>query len=392
LLYYCHRNYEIKTGQHTVTGQGANYKITTDETCTTNGTISTIVIPDNETTRLIGSISYFAAMTNWSGKLYLNNERIKTNFNPTGKIIESDVGTVVVSKHKKNCELRNLAIIRVHGIPMYSQYISHNSLITVDLKGSYDCLLSSRDALIRSKRNEVYDIINSVVMGRPMRREEVVKHYAGNLLAGATFKSEGDCMVVGAPDDPSEEYVKPRERSDTPYKLTIKSNDSLPGEDEFGKYDFYFKTVMNGNIPDYYVPGTFGRYAKTLIEAWANALQKIHEVFEIHDAFSIGFVFDDECIAQHQVLASGRNVYFINPAKISFSKKETIQFANRFKINGDSLKGNRNGVREELVSIATHEVCHRLSGPWHNEEYSTALTNMIAKVLLNYKEIMKVVS
>ena len=63
--------------------------------------------------------------------------------------------------------------------------------------------------------------------------------------------------------------------------------------------EFICKQCAGMETPAYYLPGDqFSAYAKGLVKAWAMTLKRLYELHDLEGAFSIGFIFDEDCRAE----------------------------------------------------------------------------------------------
>ena len=63
--------------------------------------------------------------------------------------------------------------------------------------------------------------------------------------------------------------------------------------------EFICKQCAGMQTPSYLLPGDqFSSYAKRLVKAWAMTLKRLYELHDLEGAFSIGFIFDEDCRAE----------------------------------------------------------------------------------------------
>lgn len=389
LIYFCHDNYTIETGNIVVSGIGGNYSIKTDDQAYFDGTRSTITIRGTEESCFVEEIKKFASFCNWNGKFVLNGVELNTDLKQSGRFVESEIGMISVEKNANNC-FSGLSIVRVHGIPMFIQRMPCRDLMIVELSGSYGYLQSSRDCLSYPNSVKYNEFVSNLINGRPLENKEFSIHFKGRQVCAALKSSDNIKLKIVD----GEMVVSDGNNTCTVDLNKINRCESVHQQEEQEEYesefDFYIKSIYDKKaIPDYYFPMSFSRYSKTLIKAWVNIIKKIYEINEISDPFSVGFIFNDDVEAQF-VCADGKQSYLINPVSVSKMLDGDIpQFFNRFGINGNSLKNNKHGAAEKLISVAVHEVCHKISTLWHNEEYSNCLTDMINTTLLHHDELLK---
>lgn len=403
VLYFCHRSYQIHTGDLLVQGSGAGYDLNESVPDALSGTSSTIVLDCDLTTRLCKTVEKFASYAQWDGSITLNGGQLACNLRKGSPRREFEWGTVYTNKSDKN-----RVVVRVGGIPMFSAYTSFDRMVVVELKGaSVDVLTSNRDSLVWRFQDQFDKFLMDLVVNRSKAlksQNPTYQHFSGakfktskenperkssgvsaRELVGAkqnvsvaAFMGSGSSTgsggfggiavsgerlgVVGSVDDYANESIATASSSPT---STISE-------------EFVLKNETTLKIPDYFQPDSdqFGSYAKKLARMWGRLIVELHRLFETEAEFGIGFVLSDDCEAQYEKTKEFGVVYYLNPAvvveQVSSASKSLKK---RFQLT----------ERDRLLSIAVHEFVHGLGYGSHDEAYAGKLTDVFAKVMKERK-------
>lgn len=384
ILYFIHRSYEIKTGEFVVTGSGAGYNIDAGEYY--SGTSSRIVIesldPQDLVDELKSNLRTFAGYTQWSGELYLNDERLSTDLYKGS--FRRDLGFAKVYTNK-SCQDR--VIVRINGTPMFYDYIDFNRCVIVELTGtSADVLTSNRDGLSREYRNQLNAFLTDLAVNKSsaLRKRGLVKYqlYGGKRITHTVvrptdFNPKLD-IICALEQVAKESFKGPTTRSqllsagsanDVRETIHRTFNSTISEE-------FIVKNETDLTVPSYYLPNSpnFSDYSRKLAKIWGRLLLELHRLFEHEADFAIGFIFDDDqdnqIEAQFEVGPYG-TVYYLNPAKVV---KQSSSISKSFKKRFQLVERNR------LLMIALHEFLHGFGYASHNEAYANQLTDFAWKV------------
>ena len=129
---------------------------------------------------------------------------------------------------------------------------------------------------------------------------------------------------------------------------------------------FTIRNETGMKIDRSYLPETFGKRSKRLLEEWTKAVVKVHSALGLSDEFSVGFVFSEDATALYE-RRSGNKIYYINP--VSVEKCGTFRTMRSKKLD-----------KNDLVAYATHEILHGIGYLYHDEDFAAALTYAMAKV------------
>lgn len=390
LLYYTHVSYHIHTGLTEVKGTGAEYTVTKSDRTKDefDGTKSTIIIEGDQVEQLNEQVEQFAAMAQWKGSLTLNGKSLTCDLKKGAR--RRDLGWAVVYS---NHSFANTCIVRINGQPMFTMFTRFKGCIVVELVGkAKDTLTSNRDGLLHKYHSELSDLLTAVAVDkRSALREQkaAYKRYEGERLKNEAKKPKkaeqtlGDlvdvaellAMVpVGKRSSTVDVPLTAKEQSARGIMIKTESAEDVP--DVRLGHEFIVKNTTGMVTPNYYTPGDeFSNYSKNLLRAWVACLLKLYQIHDISGDFSVGFVFDEENIAEHETGIYGK-VYYINPARVVCQKD---------KPQCRSFKARYAGAwssRFDIIASAAHEFVHGAFGlAEHDEDYSSKLTEVMGKVL-----------
>jgi hypothetical protein len=295
-----------------------------------------------------------------------------------------------------------MMVVRIGGIPMFTEYVSHNRMVVVELGGTSDeVMTSNRDGLVSPFSGELSSFVTELAVDKKSALKSRGPRYvrfAGDRLSHCKVAdnvvnvadlvrdtpvaspdaddslelSEGVTIGVGTASPPSSsERVVARGVHAAAYS----GASPAPAERvvTLGT-EFILKNETDLVIPAYYRPDTseFSTYSRKLIRIWGRLMLEMHRCFDVEAEFAVGFVFDDGGTeAEHEEGNYGK-VYYISPAKVveqnyTYSKS----FSKRFKLT----------ERNRLIALALHEFVHGIGYSWHDERYAGKLTDLMGKVM-----------
>lgn len=412
VLYFCHEWYKILTGKLVVEGSGAGYNLT-EGSEEVSGTSSTIRMTGDYTEKLVKAVKRFAAFSQWDGTITLNGTELSCKLRKGSPRREFEWGTVYTNK-----TFKNVVIVRVNGIPMFANWTEFDRTVIIELKGaSVDTLTSNRDSLVWRFRGEFDRFLNDLITNKSRAlkaQNPTYTHYDGAKYKASKESPERNAAKVNARSIvgdiggtlPAVAAFAAGTGSTGGAGGTLSGTvlveqgriGVLAGEEarEFGETlgevleqgevapasviseEFVLKNETTLKIPDYYQPDSdqFGTYSKKLARVWGRLVLELHRMLGLETEFAIGFVFSDDCEAQHEKTDKFGTVYYLNPALIVEQKSsQSKSFKKRFALT----------ERDRLLSIAVHEVVHGLGYESHNEEYAGKLTGVFARVLKERK-------
>lgn len=397
ILYFCHKQYRITSGTLVVEGSGAGYNLT-EQAVPYEGTTSEVWLAGDQVERLEAVFKRFAVFAQWSGTFTVNGEVLECGLRKGSPRRTYDWGTIYTNK-----TFENRVIVRIGGIPMFTEYTGLDRTVIIELSGTSAAVLTAnRDGLVAQYRDAYQTFLSDLQVNKSRALKAETPRYQH--FSGAKFAHREGAVVaerVSARELVGEE--SPRERVGVALVNLTRSlgncgtvfsgsrvgvlaaatvTGSVAAEDASPplsvlQEEFILKNETTLQVPDYYRPDTaaFGTYGRKLARIWGRLVLELHRLLKLEAEFSIGFVFSDDCEAQHELGWYGR-VYYINPATVvEQASSRSKSFKKRFALT----------ERDRLLAIAAHEVVHGLGLGDHNEDYATKLTEVFAVVMKNRK-------
>lgn len=408
LLCFTHQSYYIRTGEFMVRGEGGQYDLA-EGLGVENGTTTQVSMTGDEVSSLTRAARKFAAYAQWDGEFFLNGEKLTCNLKKGSPRREFSWGTVYTNKSDKN-----LVIVRVNGIPMFTRYTDLDRCVIIEVKGkSVDVLTSNRDSLVWGYRREFDEFMTELVTNKSKAlkaQNPSYTHYSGakfkaskeipevkrsmtsaRELVGDNTARSGVAVsafsgVVGGSGSGvvvSGERVGVLTEQQAGTARTLEEAADLleglgvPRPVSVISEEFVLKNELTMKIPDYYQPDSpaFGTYSKKLARVWGRLLVELHRLFKLDAEFGIGFLFSDDNEAQYESGQFGV-MYYLNPAVVVEQKgTNSKSFKKRFLLT----------ERDRLLAIAVHEVVHGMGFSTHDESYSNRLTDVFAQVMKERK-------
>lgn len=410
ILYFCHESYQIGSGDHVVNGRGGDYELER-ATSRIRGTHSIVHINDTDVDELVKQFKRAIVMTQRPNISFtLNGERIVGNLHKGTRRRDLSWCTIYTNKR-----FENRLIVRAGGVPMFTSYIHANDKgVIIELKGASDTVLTSnRDGLQWRYRRQLEELVHLLTTNwRAAMRDDTPRytHYAGDQLTGArqtaarsvmedVLKSAYATVPQVRTEEPEEEVEPAQDTSEIDRDVTSSEapplvergvpdifEEDVPEETksrvrvELG-YDFVVKNTLGMIIPEHFLPESFSAYSRKLLKVWTALMLEIHDLFGVSDKFSVGFLFDDDHEAEHEVSDRFGRVYYISPALVvTNSRFNSRSLSKRWKF---SPMG-----RDFLLAAAAHEFTHR-SIQTHDELYANVLTTNMAVVMNNRSRFHK---
>lgn len=380
ILLLCHASYELWTNDVHVTGSGADYTLTKTEQ-PFHGTKLRVTMNGAEKERLDNAFAKFFALSNWKGTAVLNGTVISDRLHKGA--YRKDLGWAKVHTNKQG---EHTMVVRIgeHDIPMFTRPVSFKGMVVVTLQGkSSDFLTSNRDGLLYEFANQLDQFITEIAVNtKSAFRQKTIKRsrYDGYRLAGWA-KAE-------LPVAKEETTTAPEERQQQTVAALVKDFGGKTSSSELvesatqivqnaANMEFHIKSETDLEVPAYYTPENFSDYARVLVERWASILMEIALITNYTKPFSVGFCFCDDRVAEHD-----DGVLLINPATIKENKVGNRYLARAWAFTNES--------NWDLVSVAAHEWVHFMGHHDHSEDYSSALTELMGKLLMHRSRLGKV--
>jgi hypothetical protein len=372
LLYFAHASYTIRSGYLEVVGRGGEYEIREVDDYL-DGTCSTVVVNGCERDKLESFVWRFSHFGQWHGTILCNDTKYSPSMWKGSPRREFSFGTVYTNKLAKN-----LMVVRIGGIPMFIKYVSVDRCVVVELSGSsVDRLTSNRDDLLSEYSRELQGFVNELAVDKKSALKKRVESkktvFEGrsyyHLSAASLQALKTPSAALSSNSGTDEAPAGPKEA-----EVQGKAKERAEAEREFASQLSHRFVILNKtglNIPDHLMPNSnrFSAYSRKLATMWGKVMLQMHVLFDKTDAFSVGFVFDndEESAAVALYESDPSKVYYINPVKKNFKK--------RFKLTD----------RDSLIAYAAHEFTHGLGYCSHDEDYTCKFTEVVAKVLAHRK-------
>lgn len=374
LIYFCHDNYEIHTGNHKVTGRHGDYTITDNPYF--EGTKSIITMEGDESQAITNAFELLLALSQWSGKAILNGKHVTTNLHKGTPRREFDWGTLYSNKQGP----LNRLIVRINGIPMFSKWVDiDRCLIFESNKPSPEILLTSRDGLKSELDNQVMRLIQEIAIDKQsalQNRHPKYTHFYGPKLQ-ITIPKKATEQV----EELTTKIAAYSAAPELPTRETALSREEVAEQQHISLYNLIVKNNLGMTIPDYYKPGaSMSSYAAKLLEKWVKCLVGVHTILKFDKEFSIGWLFDEERIAECEESKEYGLVYYLNPAKIVKNQRSNSRsLTKRFALTPASTY--------ELISIAVHEYVHAEGITTHSEWFANRYTTCMGIVMANLPKL-----
>ncbi len=379
--YLAHQSYKIQTANLLVSGVGGSYDLTeTGEFL--SGVRSEVVVAGDYVGRLTRAAREFAAGAQWSGELRLNGEILETNLRK-GKP-RRDLGFGVVYTNRTH---PHTMVVRIGGIPMFTEYVAADRGVIVELKGkSNEVLTANRDGLVRPYSGQLSAFVTELAVDKRSAlksRDPDYRHYAGDRLRHCSQRAVDVRDLVAGPAADVPAAQPGCGGAPTPASVRVAAlapaRQAPPRPTASIGQEFLVKNETGLEIPRYFLPdtGEFSPYSRKLVRAWGRILLTLHRIFEHEAEFAIGFVFTADDEAQFEEGQYGK-VYFLNPVVLVEQKSSgSRSFRKRFRLT----------ERDRLIAIAAHEFIHGgLGFRHHDETFAARQTDVMAMVLKNRRK------
>ena len=376
LLVACHLHWSIRTGSLLAEGEGGEYELTSGLD-PLNGTTTTVLMDGVEVDRLVSMFERFATLTQWKGVLTVNGQALDTDFRKGSPRREHEWGKVYT-----NQQFSNLLVVRIGGQPMFTRSIGFKGCVLVELTGtSAQRLVSSRDRLQYRYNDELDSLLNELAVDTRSALKQQRAEY--KRFQGEKVKTEGKQPKAQPGLDVAAlvQTLSQQEASNQPQGAIRSVAVSRENRQVSIGPEFICKQCAGMETPAYYLPGDqFSTYARGLVKAWAMTLKRLYELHDLEGAFSIGFIFDEDCRAECEQSNEYGLVYYLSPAEIVKNQKfNSRSFKARFSSAWTS--------RFEIMSLAAHEFVHGAFGiGQHTEDYAAKLTDVMTVILTNIKD------
>lgn len=368
LLYFAQVSYTIRTGTLLVRGSGGEFTLERDLPYF-YGTSSEVVVR-GDSVALSKCFVGFCALAQRDVRVKVNEVEVSCQLKKGRFRRELTFGSVYTQKHD---DFHGI-LVRVDGVPMFSELHSYDRCVIVELKRDAQYLTSNRDGLIYAFRSELSEFMLelSTDKRKALKNQEPVKYQR---IEGRKLRY--DHVEMNEPELVEVSDLVCQEVSGSLLVVRADGRSELVGqifEVEQERNEFILKNESGLVVPEHFIPGEkFGAYAQKLSRTWEKLLLELYRLFKISGVFSTGFIFSEDVEGQHETGEFGR-VYYLNPAVIVGEK--TRSFKKRFLLT----------ERDRLLSIAVHEFVHgAMDCRYHNDVYAGHLTHAFALVMKERK-------
>ena len=387
VLYFCHRSYEIQTGDMLVSGSGAVYDISTVPYF--HRTRSKIVLNGLRKDKLQRAFMQFVSYGQWGGNLVWNGESHKADLRKGSPRRDLGFGMVYTNRaHKYRM------VVRMHGMPMFVEYTGLDRCVVVELTGkSSEVMTSNRDGMVNPFAHELSSFVTELSVDKrsALKRNKGPKYtqYRGTKLVNTSRLDVAAVVAIDAPSiHPNARTVSDGEEVQEP--VYHEDVDRGPGvhaaayTTSFGTPEprrrvvtlgtnFILKNETDLKVPAHFDPGSgeFSSHSVKLTRIWGRIMVEMHRLFDVGAEFSIGFIMSEDCAAEHESGTYG-DVYYLNPAVVVEQQNSTSKsFKKRWALTD----------RDDLIMAGLHEFVHGIGKRQHDELYACKLTDMAAKVM-----------
>jgi hypothetical protein len=404
-------------------GEGTQWSGTTEPSNGKHGTRITVLMPADRCTNIGNARNYIERCYLPKVKFTVQGEEQAADTAP-GELVHEIPGKAKIYKAKSNLPYIPYGVIwtRINGLYMYDQPAPQgvNDILLIELLGpSTQVLVSNREKISDvDLRNKIYDWTNRLaadvrsamtidkkvtpplIYPANVSADEVQVQRA-NVLYNMGDMSTNDKNLLSAEQSASimaqfsewtaGKKIGTKKAFDArPLKETVKASASLP---YFGSFDVE-RSILALTTPCKYVVAYYGDDKgdfqadhplrlenlsvenATLLRLWTELCRIVLVQLTFPQHFDTGFVISDNAAALHTKTANF-DALLINPQN----------FQNYTRIwNLNSEKDLR-----QIWSLVIHEATHFVNGlSFHNEVYTSALTDNIARTAFAEREIKNI--
>jgi hypothetical protein len=368
-----HKSYRIDTGTCRVSGAGGDFEIEQREYFP--GTRTEVVMRGDQVAALHQAVRDFITYAQLDCEIVLDGERHHPDLRKG--MPRRDLGFATVYTNRTH---PHTMVVRIGGIPMFTEYVSINRGVIVELKGkSSDVLTANRDGLIRPYSSQLSAFVTELAVDKRSAlksRRPHYRHYAGERLRHVTQHAVSVRDLVGEVTGAQPETIETPSCGGTPVAAAAFSPHQRAPARPTGEigHEFIIKNETGLEIPRYFLldGGEFSPYSRKLVRVWGRILLTLHQIFDHEAEFAIGFVFDADAEAQFEEGRYGA-VYYVNPVTVVEQRSSgSRSFRKRFRLT----------ERDRLISVAAHEFVHGGCGyRYHDESFAGKQTDIMAVVM-----------
>lgn len=376
ILYFAHDRYEIVSGEWVVRGSGAMYDLTplggfregTKSAVWWNGTAH---VP-----RLRTAFERFVALCGAKCIFILDGVELKPGVIRKEQLRPLEHGGKAWANAYSTRAFDHQLVVRVNGIPMFRQDCDYRKGLILELVGaSSETLTSNRDGLRWPYSDALAKLITQVAVDRRTAfklETAVYERYEGPKLQRKIEVQGAPAGVVAAV---AAKVDAGADQGGGGIEVAVAGE--VEHKANFLPYEFIVKNCVRRHVPEAFDPYSlkFGDHATWLVNAWAGCMVELHELLEVNDAFSVGWIFSEDAEAEYEATDKYGKVYFLNPCVLSRRRAK---------------KRFTKSDRGRIASIAAHEFVHGgLAEHYHGEDYASKLTDVMGVVCQNWRRFAR---
>lgn len=418
VLYLAHHKFKIHTGDLIVTGCGGEYEITKGDFL--DGTESEVVM-DCTCSDINYQLKKFVKHLYWQGTTYINDHYDDDTYSLCPRFLKGNLRREVdYGKLYTNKSDSNLMLVRVDGIPMFTEYASIDRCVVLELTNS-NYLTSNRDGLIYPYNYNLNSLILDLAVNKKAALDAPPRYMRWEGQKRGFFKPQPSKPNIPSEPKESQKKAVPVASGAIPIPATGDTENTLdvdvgvdtvdvadiadtavkqigipadlvgPGcqinlDDVLCKsslgIDFIIKNDTGLSIPKDYMPSSsFSSYSQKLVSCWNKIIYKIHDLMDFESVWSIGFYFSDEP-GGFEINRSYGAIYYINPIEIvQQNSSQSRSFKKRW-----SFTDGKYGI----IATAAHQFVHCWkSYNYHDENFLNYYSEVMTVVMKNFKSFHK---
>lgn len=393
ILAFAHKRYEILTLTNKVEGSNDSFSIS-ELPDSYPGCLLRVVMDGNYKQELENNFIYWTRFTTAPGVTFRLNG-IACEFLPADKVEPlSEQDWCRLSKVSESVGYYHHGIfVRINGQFMFHYWSSVNAAVLVELEGnSLSFLTSNRDGLQYPHGSNLSKIVEQIFKDPTALfdiEEDIIEFWQGSngpVIGENTTRQNAAIRRVAQPTAimiDGEIAASTQSHVSNPYACqsiaSLKAPDMVKARPSIlqDRHDMVILNKTNKAVPDNWQPGNMKRYGWSVFDRWTRVVRTVAEILGIKSTIRTGWIFSTSAVAAHKRNKDYGHLILLNPCVVN---------------DNDWDNAGYNSSRESfysLVSSAVHELTH-IEHYYHDEQFTIALTDNMAKVFANMSEINKV--
>lgn len=394
VICFAHQSYVIETGDWLVVGSGGQFELKKNDVFV-NGTRTTVVMDGEFESQLMKYVLTFARFAQYSGVITLKtsvevSRVLDCKLKKGSPRREFSFGTVYT-----NNSAPNQLVVRIGGIPMFYEYIGLDKCVVLELKGRSDeVLTSNRDGLTYPYSSQLKDFIRELAVDKrsalKSRPQTNYDHYIGTALHSEPVSGDSGVVEVLGDQLASDGVGYPAFQAQKSVARSVGQADA--GGVDYGcglerrpqlspiGTNFIVKNATGLRIPKCYLPKAgWSVYSSQLAKTWGNIMLQLHRHFNLNGRVSVGFVFEEDVLAQYELSDRFGVVYYVAPAMVTHQKDSNSRsFKKAWKFDSAG--------RGALIATAAHELVHGMGYRYHDEDFAAKYTDVMGQLIRSSKQ------